>query len=173
MSTDYNDVDKLLSHIHLDNFAYRSFRKNDSAAPAAEPVAPAVAVPPPVAAAPAPIPAPALRVVRPAEPAAPKQAEPVAAAPAATPAAAAVAAAPAPSVAEASSDIGGTLARLMRGSITDSAPKLHLDLHLPVRPAQGEAEAPAAEGERKLSDVFGRLHTAAAVKPRVVSGTER
>ena len=184
MSNDYNDVDKLLSHMHLDGFGYRSFRKGDPAvAEAAEPVVPVQPAAPVAAEAPAPKAAavvaaapaapvaavtPPLRVVRPAEPVA--VAPPAAAA---APVAAEVVAAPVQPSIEASGRVSDTLQRLMRGSITDSAPKLNLHLELPTRPAQPDAVAPAAQGERSLSEVFGKLHTAAAIKPRVISGTER
>jgi hypothetical protein len=165
MNSDYNDVDKLLSHIHLNDFAYRSFKHGDPdaslrvvrstekpAAPVKAETAPCVETPPsqPVSG--------RASVVQPI-PIRPVPATPVSAV--ATPAPVG----PAP----ASSRISDALERLKRGSIADSAPRMDLHLELPLRPEPQEVSLPAMATDRPVGDVFQRLR-ALAVLPQKAAG---
>lgn len=169
MKSDYNDVDKLLSHMHLNDFAYRSFKHGE--------------------------PGPPLRVVRstekapesvkaetaPRDEAAPPQTasvrasvvQPITAKPVSaisTPAAVAPASAEAM---PASSRISDALERLNRGFISESAPKLNLHLALPPRPGPQEVSLPSMVADQPVGDVFQRLRALAVLPPKAAGRGER
>ncbi|MDB5973281.1 MAG: hypothetical protein JWR07_41 [Nevskia sp.] len=167
MNSDYNDVDKLLSHMHLNDFAYRSFKHGDSAAPLrvvrsagkpADPLKPEAASCAETASAQlVVVKAPVIQPIS-------VRSVPVTAA-AATPAAA--------GAAPASSRISDALERLKRGSISDSAPKVNLHLELPLRPEPQEISLPAMAADRPVGDVFQRLRALAVLPPKAAGRGER
>ena len=156
MSSDYDDVDRLLSHMHLKDFSYRSFRRGE--------------------------PAPPLRVVRSADPSPPaaqvkapplRQAKPAPQpplAPAPEPAVLLPAAVSPTAAAPAVSRISDALQRLAQGSIAASAPKLELHLDLPLPPPPGVA---AQKADRSIAEVFRRLDQATLLPPKTAGGGER
>lgn len=158
MTADNDDISKLLGQIKLQDFPYRAFGRGESAP---------------------------LRIVRstavaddlaPAAPRAAAVQAPIAVTPAAAPVEPAIAPARAArAVIQPSMRVGEAFERLARIGATASAPPLHLQLDLPKRPpfiALGAAVNPA---ERRLQDVFERLHQAAIpnrAKAHVGSGTK-
>ena len=145
MSSDQDDVDKLLGQIKLQNFPYRAFGRGE---PSALRIVPKLegAVPP-------------------AQPA--SAAKTAAAITAATPAASTIrpaaaqlaAPAQAPAPLQPAMRIGEAFERLARVSASTGAPRLQLQLNLPRRPAL--IATTVSPSERRLQDVFERLRCAA------------
>lgn len=168
MASDYDDVSKLLGHIHAEGFAYRDFRHPRRSAPgsgiAAVQQAPQSVVPQavvPQAAEPLPVepktPAVERRAVESPLGIAPKNASPVVVPmtlPAAVPVTAIVPA-PAPQRTD-SLDVASTFDRLSRGVM--AAPRLQLShLHLPpLRAPLAEQDVPETP-DAAVSDVLMRL----------------
>ncbi|MDB5987261.1 MAG: hypothetical protein JWR16_2314 [Nevskia sp.] len=147
MSSDNDDVDKLLGQIKLQDFPYRAFGRGEPAPlrvvrsgadGIAPPTASAAAAKAQLAAAPIPPPV-----------------DTVAAIPAAS--AELVRAAVQPSA-----RVGEAFERLARVNASAGAPRVSLQLNLPKRPPFIMTNAAGSGSERRLQDVFECLHRAAA-----------
>ena len=178
MSSDYNDIDKLLSHMHMTDFSYRSFKRGETS-PALRVVRSADVVTQPVVKQPAqkadsgirrePVleqparvqPEIAVAVVSTGSVAAPVKAAP------------AELAAPVVAAQATSPRVSDTMERLMRGSIADSAPKVNLHLELPLRPSPQEVIASQVDAERSIKDVLQRLNGLAVLPPKTIVRGER
>ena len=149
-SKDSDDVSKLLGHIQLQGFRYRSFQKPDEKPLAASE-------------------RPALRIVRSSDPdhnttATPPAVEPAPVRPAtAAPSASALANAPAAEAMEMGLD--EVFSRLERGSLKGGAPRLDLRLKLPARTTPERRDADAS---LEISDILRDLQAdpVPGVKPR-------
>jgi hypothetical protein len=179
MNSTYDDVEKLLSHMHMKDFSYRSFRHDGSTPPLRvvrpkeEPqsVAKVEVAPKQDAVQPKVEPQPAPKV----EALAKREltlTEPALAAPVALAQPEIAAKAPA-AAATASSRVGDALERLMRGSIADHAPKVNLHLELPLRPGPQQAVLATLVADPPISEVFRRLNALALLPPKIVVREER
>jgi hypothetical protein len=195
MSSDYNDVDKLLKHMHMPDFSYRTFKRGEASSGArtvqmGESAQSVQAVPPENAAHAGPQPQlkpetlPQTQILQPQSPVhrpqPPGSREPLVAvvdhpqpvhtvAPPVFSASLAAAYAAPLSAAPSDSRISEVLERLSRGSVAASGPRLHLQLQLPPRPDPLQAAPQAEASSHSVDEVLRRLGNGGLtlVKPAV------